>query len=577
MTAVTAALEQQKARKTRLRAQYATLFTRLKIATCALGNVLSGRDTIQLPPAGSRQTDASQLSLEHRTSGNTTATPTNPSDKACAASPESEPVSGTELCCRHSGTQQTWVGQTHYTDTPPLPRPIHSYLHMASISHAEVLPHMPPTESSPLSQQQATPRNHNFAGHDASTAAPCSEHTLLQASVDYFVHSTTASKMYSPSETCWFIQFPYELQRDLCLSHSATLASTSCHLSTTLIFWLTSIEHAFIFHMEEPGIALQEDPAKSQTMLEEWQAQKLSYSASPADPDIMPVNLQLPTVPRDPPPLEAFAPEYHLVTSNLQYCLTCGEGQRWPVGDAVARTVPAMLEKYRKQLPYGSWRRVCMQALHAMHGQLACIQQRKEGGPVHSHETQKAEAAPEVGASTAVDGGSNANSHGTDTDACRECTSHGASGVATSAKDAQGSGDSSSHSSSHRSVPSGQGARCAGSNSNSNSNQKTLKLKENPRVQGMELRPCMPGMCGAHGICNDAPTEGQSGDAIECSWCILPQVVTATLHAVYHQMRLQVVSGDGTASDHGTGGNKNGKQSSKKACNQHSKSKVCAT
>lgn len=356
---------------------------------------------------------------------------------------------------------------------------------------------------------------------------------MLRAAVDHFVQSTTASHLFSPSETCWFIQFPYELEPGLCLSHSATLASTACTLSTTLVFWVTSIECAFLSHLEDHCNGVQNITSSVPTAdlnsnsNSQSQAEELSTRALHAEENELSYLLKVPTDPEQPPPV---APKPHtggeeLSRSLLRFCLTCGEGARRPVGTAVATTVPRVLSKYRKELPYSLWRRVCMQALHAMHRQLTCIDQRERDGHLHAHNACSHEWSPHddwrIQDSDGIDKLQETtqdvkNEH---VDACTTCD-----GVATGVNRTEaGKGEPSGDTSSHCNVTTG--------------------IDETQEDAPLKRRPCMPGMCGACGMHASLP-QGGGGGTEECRWEELPGVVTATLRLIHALVREEVLRGD---------------------------------
>ena len=233
----------------------------------------------------------------------------------------------------------------------------------------------------------------------------------------------------------------------------------------------------------------------------------------------------------------------------LGFSLTCGEGKRWSVDAAVSKIVPETLSRYRTSMPYSLWRRVCMQALHAMHGQLTCIAQQARDGRLHTHNASEKVWSPH-GDWDAADGESDSadqTAQHAEPNACAPRTSTKAGEVATGAThvfvapdSATSSRDTCSHHGGAAAVPRGHRTVVVAS-----------KKLGQEGAEALDQRPCGPGMCGAHGMHACEPTgesslETGGGDrgARECSWEQLQEVVTATLRLIYRLIRQQVLQGD---------------------------------
>jgi hypothetical protein len=351
------------------------------------------------------------------------------------------------------------------SDSTKPPRPIHSYLHTASICHSDILPHIPLStpdlcllasynipnnKSSTRNPHYSTATRTNsvssassdrgipscgddpaqsaaasFLGSPVASVAPCSEHALLRSAVDCFMHTTASSNTCSPSETCWFIQFPYQIESGLFLSHSATLASTACHLSTTLIFWLISLECSLISLIEDhrkeitSSIDCCSDATRSEATclsgrvpeatgtkqghgshreavdfascerIAQSMVQKSNLAAFEAEDTALYRPLQLPWVPEQPPSVDSISP--HCPKRDcalLKFSLTCGEGHRRAVGAAVSEILPSVLTRYRHVMPYSLWRRGYLTAVHGIRKQLATIHMREGNGCMHAADEQ---------------------------------------------------------------------------------------------------------------------------------------------------------------------------------------------
>jgi hypothetical protein len=555
------AVSRQRARFRLLRAQNATMFTRLKMATFALSNTLSCNETLPNPAVTTTASMAMQIC---------TGSPTHTDSGIPIPAPHSHAAATTLL------TRSRWAHHNSGGASPAstdLPRPLHHYLHTASISSSDILPHMPlspPQHSStnPSNGPQYNPTlgvsttassslSANFSScgttgtcplsyADAAAAGePCSENTLLKAAVDNFVDNSTASRFYRPSEICWYIQFPFELEPGLRLSHSATLASTACHLSTSLIFWVTTIECGFLSHIEDQrekhvqgltcmnsthcSVDISSRSSPTSSLSEQTLPVRGSHSHGVAGsdlPELCPATLadrlrlralhaenceltsplQVPAVPEHPPPLAGVSLwEADQHQSLLRLSLSCGEGQRYPVGAAVTKTVESVITRYREKMPYALWRRVCMQALHGLCGQLMCIREQDRDGVMHSHKSCHSAANPSSRCDT-----------GNDTRTQKE----------------------------------GEGQ--------TNSQQGHVRETGiDPQEQPLEMRPCTPGMCGATGMHGDTQdwrrdeeAEGVAGGVgaqQECTWEQLPSTVTAMLRLIHSLLREQVLQWDASS------------------------------
>lgn len=260
-----------------------------------------------------------------------------------------------------------------YSTTRAYPRPLDSFTRTASVSHEHVLPHLPhykkkqqSTSLPDIPEQFPAPPSSNISFADV---------TLVRDALECHQRLTLAGMCAIPAETAWFLLFPYEVRTGLRLSHSTTMASPSCHLSTSIAFWTVALESAFLKLLEDRLLTAQ--PARIPHSTDIQELRSTSESGSFQSQQSCPTKGSDAGIGQRPPkapkiPLHVPTPQLPML---LQYGVMCGENRRAKIVDAVRTVMPEVMLRYRKQLPLEEWGAVCMQVMHLMQAQLECVQQ----------------------------------------------------------------------------------------------------------------------------------------------------------------------------------------------------------
>lgn len=68
----------------------------------------------------------------------------------------------------------------------------------------------------------------------------------FRKAVDFHIRTVATQRHVSVSDVCWFVQLPYEVSSETCLSASSTVCTPECILSGSLTLNAVSIELMFL-------------------------------------------------------------------------------------------------------------------------------------------------------------------------------------------------------------------------------------------------------------------------------------------------------------------------------------------
>ena len=321
--------------KARLALEKSSLLTRIKEATRTLDSMTKPQGCIR----------SQQLQLNHKGS--------------CAV------VKSTP---KQSIFRRTWA--------PMYPRPLPTYSHTASFSAEDILPHF-------LRKEHQS----SASGPDASCNMSIADVSLVRDAVACHKTQVLADLGAAPTDTVWFMLFPREARPGLWLSHSSTLGSTACVLSSALTWFSCEFEAACLRSMEDNLRAAQSLSTSGwHTTLEQRSEIDCPLSTDPKLPggSCSAVQYSEQGVAKVPDaPLHVPTPQLQLLG---RYGLMCGENQRVPILEAVPNVLCHLLLLYHQQLPTAEWQRICWQLMHQMHRAVANLHPSPAGYDIAQHE-----------------------------------------------------------------------------------------------------------------------------------------------------------------------------------------------
>ena len=170
------------AAKERLGFVNSALLTRLKMATNTLDSILMPSDShfgSQLPQSESMRS------------------------VLCPAFEQSSNARGSSLVSTNPRRART---DYVFEDTSALPRPLESYAHSASVSHEDILPHLPQCKQ----KHTSTPFSGDLSGFstdDRSSGVSFSDLSRVRDAVECHRRTTEASMGALRAETAWFLLY----------------------------------------------------------------------------------------------------------------------------------------------------------------------------------------------------------------------------------------------------------------------------------------------------------------------------------------------------------------------------------
>lgn len=267
-----------------------------------------------------------------------------------------------------------------------IPRRLETYARSATVSYEDILPHLPRgkgktrfrTTSSSI--QDVADFTEAQAAPDYTSTISFVDISLVREALECHQRLTQSGMGTIPGEVCWYVALPYEVRPGLRLSHSSSMASPECHLSTSIAFWVVTLEATFLKVLEDRLIK-EEDAANPQnnTKIQElhhtsssdlMQEQDLGNARATPAHSGQGVQDTLPRVPQGP--LKLHQPRLDVLKNHA---VMCGENHRVNILHVVQTVMSGVAREYRKQLPLEEWGAVCMQVMHAMKDQVQCIEE----------------------------------------------------------------------------------------------------------------------------------------------------------------------------------------------------------
>ena len=259
----------------------------------------------------------------------------------------------------------------------PSTRPLDSYSHRAAVSHEHILPHLPHCKTKQSRSQCIPDIPDTFPASRSHSSISFADVTLIREALECHKRLTLSGMAAMPSDTAWFLLFPFEVRPGLRLSHSTTLASPACHLSSSLVFWAVALESALLSSLEDHLMAASPAHHPHSTNIKELK-QSSALNSGHSKPPWRPTESS-----RDAggvragfcqkPPRAPEAP-INIPAAQMQmlrkYVLMCGISRRVPIAGGVRAVVRGIMLRYRKQLPKEQWGPVCMQAITGLQSQL---------------------------------------------------------------------------------------------------------------------------------------------------------------------------------------------------------------
>ena len=113
-----------------------------------------------------------------------------------------------------------------------------------------------------MQHQQSTPHglpdiSEFFPEPSSSSNISFADVSLVRDALECHQRLTLSEMSAVPAETAWYLLFPFEVRPGLRLSHSTSMGSPACHLSTSLAFWAVALECSFLKFLEDSLIATQ--------------------------------------------------------------------------------------------------------------------------------------------------------------------------------------------------------------------------------------------------------------------------------------------------------------------------------